>query len=136
MTPTGATILITLTWIVFVIFGKAVIDKRKLDRRKRIHHKLELGIVVVAAIIHGLLCGVRRFDSYMFTMVVFQSFSFWTLFDGILSLLRRKPFFYIGMTSDTDKFFRKYGMKFYPWSKVIALIITIYSVVQIHNHFK
>lgn len=135
MTPIGATILITLTWIVFVIFGKATLDNWQLNRHRRIRHGLELVGVIFLAIIHAGLCGVRRADDYALTMLIFQASSFWLLFDGLLSLMRGKPWFYIGKLALTDRFFRKIGMSFYPWSKLVALIFTIYGVVNIFNYW-
>lgn len=135
MTPIGATILITLTWIVFVIFGKAVLNNWRLNRHKHIYHGWEMVGVIFLAIIHGGLSGVRKADDYALTMLIFQASSFWLLFDGILSTLRHKPWLYIGKTALTDRFFRKIGMSFYPWSKIVALIFTIYGVINIYNYF-
>lgn len=134
MTPIGATILITLTWIVIVIFGKAIIDNWQLNLHKRIYHGLEMIAVIFCAIIHGGLSGVRRADDYALTILIFQTSSFWLLFDGILSTLRHKPWFYIGKMALTDKFFRKIGMSFYPWSKLVALIFMVYGIINIYNY--
>lgn len=128
-------IIIVVSWLI-VILAKALIDNYQLNQHKHIYHGRELVAVIFVAIIHGILSGVRKPDWYALDMLIFQAFSFWFFFDGTLSTLRRKPWLYIGKMAVTDKFFRRIGMSFYPWSKVIAGIFVVYSCIQLYKYWE
>lgn len=78
----------------------------------------------MASILHGIFCNVQDLEQY-FYLVVFQTSSFWLLFDLTLNLLRKKDIFYLGENSLIDKLFKRMGKVVLIFAKVTALIICI-----------
>lgn len=130
------TFFITVTWLI-VIAVKVAIDAHQIEiKKKNINHGFELLLVAIMAVIHQGLSGVNRIEEWELAgcILLFQTMSYWLLFDGLLNLMRDKEFFYIGENAGSDRLFKKLGMGAYFMSKVFALVLMIVSIVQISKY--
>lgn len=130
------TFFITVTWLI-VIAVKVAIDAHQIEiKKKNINHGFELALVVIMAVIHQGLSGVNRIEEWELAgwILLFQTMSYWLLFDGLLNLMRDKEFFYIGENAASDKLFKNLGMGAYFMSKVFALVLMIVAIVQISKY--
>lgn len=127
------TLFIIITWLI-VIAVKVAVDSYQIEvQKKNIRHGFELFLVAITALLHQALSGVNRIEEWEFAgwILLFQTMSYWLLFDGALNLMRDKEFFYIGENAASDKLFKKLGMGAYFMSKVFALVLMITAIVQL-----
>lgn len=128
-----STLFIIITWLIVIAF-KVGFDSYQIEvKKKNIQHGFELLLVAITALLHQALSGVNRIEEWEFAgwILLFQTMSYWLLFDGALNLMRDKEFFYIGENAASDKLFKKLGMGTYFMSKVFALILMITAIVQL-----
>jgi hypothetical protein len=126
-------LFIFITWLV-VIELKSWVDFYQIEKLKRkISHGFEIGVVAIIAVLHQGLSGVNKIEEVELAgwILLFQTMSYWLLFDLSLNLMRGKEPFYIGENAKSDKLFRKLGMGTYFMSKVFALILMIVAIVQL-----
>lgn len=122
-------------WIL-VIELKVAIDWYQIVKLKRnIFHGLELGAVIFVYILYGIFVAqIRAADWWAIDVTVFAASAYWLLFDGLLSWHRGFNFFYLGKNANSDRFWYKLGMSAYFMSKVFALVLVVYGIVNIVKH--
>lgn len=131
MTPLG----IIVIWLL-VIELKVSIDWWQIVKLKRnIAHGWELSAVIFIYIFYGIyVAQIRAADWWAIDVTVFAASSYWLLFDGLLSWHRGLNFFYLGKNANSDRFWNKMGIGAYFMSKVFALVLVVYGIVNIVKH--
>lgn len=128
--------LILFTWFV-VLAGKIVLDYHLIVHEKKSpNHALEIGIVVLIAFFHQWLSGVNKVEEWELAgwVLLFQTTSWLSFFDGILNLTLNRPWFSYGETSLIDRMFQKLGMGTYVMSRVFAFVLMIVAIIQIFQY--
>lgn len=128
-------LLIILIWLA-VIEAKVLIDYYQIEKLKQnIKHGFELLAVIFIYIFYGIFVAhIRAADWWALDVTVFAASAYWLLFDGLLSWHRGLNFFYLGKNAKSDRFWNKMGIGAYFMSKVFALVLFIYGVVNIVKH--
>lgn len=130
------TFLIVITWLT-IIAAKVFIDWSIIERdKKKIRHGFEIVIVAIVAVIHQALSGVNNIEEWELAgwILLFQTMSYFLLFDLSLNLMRGKEPFYFGKNAASDRLFQKLGNGTYFMTKVFALILMITAIVQIYKY--
>lgn len=137
ITPT----IVWTSFILVVLFGKACIDYYLIKNNKAVHHGVEIVIAGGVTILHGIFIADVHTpvnwvpDDYTLAVLLFYPMCWWSLFDGVLNLMLGKRVFYIGNTSFIDKQFRRAGQTVYVFSKIMAFIVLVASIVVIYQEF-
>jgi hypothetical protein len=126
-------LFIFITWII-VIELKAWVDFYQIEKLKRkISHGFEIGVVAIIAVLHQALSGVNKIEEWDLAgwILLFQTMSYWLLFDLSLNLMRGKEPFYYGKNAASDRLFQKLGNGTYFMTKVFALVLMIVAIFQL-----
>lgn len=126
---------IIVIWLLFIEL-KVSLDWLQIVKLKRnIAHGWELGAVIFVYIFYGIyVAQIRSADWWALDVTVFAASAYWLLFDGLLSWHRGLNFFYLGKNANSDRFWNKMGIGAYFMSKVFALVLFVYGVVNIVKH--
>lgn len=117
-------------WFALII-GKVYYDHKHWGH---INHVAGTVIMIALGILYeALVFQVFKDGVWFQDVTIFMVTSYWIFMEGLLHISVGENWFYQGTTAKLDRWFRK-NMPYYYGLKLIAIVLFIYSVIQIYKH--